>query len=76
VTETEKIEQVHKQSKEAAEYWQANFKPVTYSTPFYIAGDWVRVTIELVSPRSVYEGAVGSRETDALKRLDDLRSDG
>ena len=58
MTETEKIEEVHKLTKAAAEYWLANFKPVTYETPFFIDGDWVRVTIELVSPADVFRADV------------------
>ena len=75
MTETERIAEIHKSAKETAEYWHGNFKPVSYSTPFYIDGDWVRVTVELVSPKSVYDGMAESREAAALKRLDDLMSD-
>ena len=75
MTETERIAEIHKNAKETAEYWHGNFKPVTYSTPFYIKGDWVRVTVEIVSPKSVYDGMASDREAAALKRLDDLLSD-
>lgn len=70
LTKTEKIEEVHKRAKDAAEYWQANFKPVTYSTPFFIGGDWVRVTIELISPSDAFRDSV-----QIEKRREDLQSD-
>ena len=58
MTETERITHMHTDATAAAEYWLANFKPVTYETPFYIDGDWVRVTIELVSPADVFRADV------------------
>jgi hypothetical protein len=50
--DTEKIQNLHKDARKAAEKWHKDFSDVTYSTPFFIkdentdGGEWVRVTIE------------------------------
>ena len=51
MTETEKIQNMHQDARKAAEYYRANFWPVSYSVPHYVGGEWVRVTIEPDSQR-------------------------
>ena len=51
MTETEKINAMHQDARKAAEYYKANFWPVSYSVPHYVGGEWVRVTIEPDSQR-------------------------
>jgi hypothetical protein len=69
VTQTEKIAQIHKHAKDAAVHWQEHFKPVTYRTPFFVGGDWVRVTIELIDAKDAMptepKRRVGDRDADA-----------
>jgi hypothetical protein len=69
MTETEKIAEVHKLTKDAAEYWQEHFKPVTYKTPFFVGGDWIRVTIELIDAKDAMptqpKRRAGDREIDS-----------
>ena len=51
MTETEKIAAMHQDARKAAEYYRANFWPVSYSVPHYVGGEWIRVTIEPDSTR-------------------------
>ena len=51
MTDTEKIQNMHQDARKAAEYYRANFWPVSYSVPHYVGGEWVRVTIEPDSQR-------------------------
>ena len=52
MTDTLKIQALHTDAKAAAEKWHKDFREVPYSTPFYIDGQWVRVTIETDNTRN------------------------
>ncbi len=51
MTDTEKIKNLHNSARKAAEDW-IPFKPVVYSSSFFIDGSWVKVTIELDTSRN------------------------
>jgi hypothetical protein len=51
MTDTERINAMHQDARKAAEYYRANFWPVSYSVPHFVYGEWVRVTIEPDSQR-------------------------
>jgi hypothetical protein len=51
MTDTERITLMHQDARRAAEYYRANFWPVSYSVPHFVNGEWIRVTIEPDSQR-------------------------